>query len=105
MYPATVVRQVQRIKEMMAQDYTIEEIQREFLFVRGDIEELERTMTKVFNALRDAAKERRSETSGRAIAQDLASAETLARELVAKLSLIEERLMAQARLTKQAASS
>ncbi|WP_437581102.1 MerR family transcriptional regulator [Sorangium sp. So ce887] len=105
MYPATVVRQVQRIKEMMAQDYTIEEIQREFLFVRGDIEELERTMTKVFNALRDAAKERRSETSGRAIALDLASAETLARELVAKLSLIEERLMAQARLTKQAASS
>ncbi|WP_438036755.1 MerR family transcriptional regulator [Sorangium sp. So ce204] len=105
MYPATVVRQVQRIKEMMAQDYTIEEIQREFLFVRGDIEELERTMTKVFNALRDAAKERRSETSGRAIAQDLASAESLARELVAKLALIEERLMAQARLTKQAASS
>lgn len=105
MYPATVVRQVQRIKEMMAQDYTIEEIQREFLFVRGDIEELERTMAKVFNALRDAAKERRSETSGRAIAQDLVSAETLARELVAKLSLIEERLMAQARLTKQAASS
>jgi hypothetical protein len=105
MYPATVVRQVQRIKEMMAQDYTIEEIQREFLFVRGDIEELERTMTKVFNALRDAAKERRSETSGRAIAQDLASAESLARELVSKLALIEERLMAQARLTKQAASS
>ncbi|CAN93805.1 hypothetical protein predicted by Glimmer/Critica [Sorangium cellulosum So ce56] len=105
MYPATVVRQVQRIKEMMAQDYTIEEIQREFLFVRGDIEELERTMAKVFNALRDAAKDRRSETSGRAIAQDLASAESLARELVAKLALIEERLMAQARLTKQAASS
>ncbi|KYF53892.1 hypothetical protein BE08_02120 [Sorangium cellulosum] len=105
MYPATVVRQIQRIKEMMAQDYTIEEIQREFLFVRGDIEELERAMAKVFNALRDAAKEKRSETSGRAIAQDLASAETLARELVAKLSLIEERLMAQARLTRQAASS
>ncbi|XXX81967.1 MerR family transcriptional regulator [Sorangium sp. So ce134] len=105
MYPATVVRQIQRIKEMMAQDYTIEEIQREFLFVRGDIEELERTMAKVFSALREAAKERRSETSGRAIAQDLSSAETLARELVAKLSLIEERLMAQARLTKQAASS
>ncbi|WP_437641019.1 MerR family transcriptional regulator [Sorangium sp. So ce854] len=105
MYPATVVRQIQRIKEMMAQDYTIEEIQREFLFVRGDIEELERAMAKVFNALRDAAKEKRSETSGRAISQDLASAETLARELVAKLSLIEERLMAQARLTRQAASS
>jgi DNA-binding transcriptional MerR regulator len=105
MYPASVVRQIQRIKEMMAQDYTIEEIQREFLFVRGDIEELERALTKVFGALRDAAKERRSETSGRAIAQDLASAETLAKDLLAKLSVIEERLMAQARLAKKAASS
>ncbi len=54
LYPASVVRQIQRIKEMMAQDYTIEEIQREFLFVRGEIEELERTISKVFDALRDA---------------------------------------------------
>jgi DNA-binding transcriptional MerR regulator len=105
MYPATVVRQIQRIKDMMAQDYTIEEIQREFLFVRGDIEELERTLTRVFGALKDAAKERRSETSGRAIALDLSSAETLARDLVAKLSMIEERLMAQARLGRRVASS
>jgi hypothetical protein len=36
---------------------------------------------------------------------DLASAEALAKELVAKLSVIEERLMAQARLAKQVASS
>jgi hypothetical protein len=100
-----VIRQIQRIKDMMAHDYTIEEIQREFLFVRGDIEELERTLTKVFGALRDAAKERRSETSGRAIALDLASAETLARDLVAKLSMIEERLMAQARLSRRVAAS
>jgi hypothetical protein len=105
MYPAGVVRQIQRIKEMMAQDYTIEEIQREFLFVRGDIEELERTLYKIFDTLKDAAKERRSDTSGRAISNDLTAAESLAKELVAKLSMIEERLMAQARLSKQAASS
>ncbi|EYF07803.1 MerR family transcriptional regulator [Chondromyces apiculatus] len=111
MYPVTVVRQIQRIKDMMAQDYTIEEIQREFLFVRGEIEELERTMAKVFDALKEAAKERRSETSGRAIAQDLSTAEGLAKELLAKLTMLEERLMAQARLSrglmssKQAASS
>lgn len=104
MYPASVVRQIQRIKEMMAQDYTIEEIQREFLFVRGDIEELERTLSKIFDSLKDAAKERRSETSGRAISNDLTTAESLAKELVAKLAMIEERLMAQARLSKQAAS-
>jgi DNA-binding transcriptional MerR regulator len=105
MYPATVVRQIQRIKEMMAQDYTIEEIQKEFLFVRGDIEELERTLGRIFDALKEAAQKRRSETSGRAITSDLASAETLARELLAKLSMIEERLMTQARLSKRMAAS
>ena len=104
MYPATVVRQIQRIKEMMAQDYTIEEIQREFLFVRGDIEELERTLVKIFSTLRAASHERKSETSGRAIAQDLAGAEGLARELCAKLAMIEQRLTAQARLARRNAS-
>lgn len=103
MYPAGVVRQILRIKEMMADDYTIEEIQREFLFVRGDIEDLERKLDKVFDTLRDAAKERaRSETTGRAVAQDLAGAETLARDLLTKLVAIEERLMAQARLARRA---
>jgi hypothetical protein len=103
MYPATVVRHIQRIKEMMADDYTIEEIQRQFLFVRGDIEDLERTLAKVFDTLREAAKEKRSETSGRAIAQDLANAEALARDLLAKLAIIEQRLMTQAQLSRRAA--
>ena len=73
--------------------------------MRGEIEELERTLAKVFGALKEAAKDPRSETSGRAISLDLTSAESLARELVAKLSMIEERLMAQARLSRRAASS
>lgn len=103
MYPASVVRQIQHIKEMMADDYTIEEIQKEFLFVRGDIEDLERTLGKVFEALRVAAKEKRSETSGRAIANDLAAAEVLAHDLLAKLAMIEERLMTQAELSRRAA--
>jgi DNA-binding transcriptional MerR regulator len=104
MYPATVIRQIQHIREMMAQNFTIEEIQREFLFVRGDIEDLERSIAKVFDALREAAKEQRSETSGRAIVNDLAAAEGLAGDLLAKLTMIEERLMAQAQLQKRAAS-
>src|SRR6185436_7174645 len=56
MYPAAVLRQIQRIRDMIDQDFTIEEIQREFLFVRGDIEDLERSIAKVFEALREAAK-------------------------------------------------
>jgi hypothetical protein len=101
LYPATVVRQIQRIKEMMADDYTIEEIQREFLFVRGDIEDLERSLAKVFAALKGAARDGRSETTGRATLHDLASAESLARDLLAKLAMIEERLMTQHRLSKE----
>jgi hypothetical protein len=104
MYPVRVIRQIQRIKEMMAQDYTIEEIQREFLFVRGDIEELENTLAKIFDLLREAAKQGKSETSGRAITQEVAGAESLARDLLAKLMMIEQRLTAQARLSKRAAS-
>jgi DNA-binding transcriptional MerR regulator len=101
MYPAAVIRQIQRVRDMMAQDFTIEEIQREFLFVRGDIEDLERSLAKVFEALREASRERRSETTGRAIAHDLATAEDLAGELLAKLIMIEERLMAQAQLKRR----
>src|SRR5665811_2376493 len=40
LYPATIVRRIQHLKSMLAH-YTIQEIQREFLFVRGDIEELQ----------------------------------------------------------------
>jgi hypothetical protein len=105
LYPATVLRKILRIKEMMSQSYTIEEIQKEFLFVRGDIEELERILGKIFETLKDAAKTPKSETSGRAISQDLASAEVLARDLLAKFEMIEERLMAQARIAKTAVAS
>ena len=102
LYPATVVRKILRIKEMMSNDYTIEEIQKEFLFVRGDIEELERILGKIFDTLKEASKERRNELSGRAISNDLASAEGLARDLMSKLEVIEERLMAQARIARTA---
>lgn len=105
MYPASVVRQIQRIKEMMAQDYTIEEIQKEFLFVRGDIEALERTLDKIFDTLKQASRARKSETSGRAIAHDVASAQEIAKELLVKLSVIEDKLMTQARLSKRATAS
>lgn len=100
MYPATVVRQILRIKEMMADDLTIEEIQRGFLFVRSDIEDLERSIAKVFDGIREAARDHKSETTGRAIANELAAAESLAKDLVSKLSGIEARLMAASRLAK-----
>jgi len=103
LYPAKVVRQISIIKEMMASDFTIEEIQREFLFVRGDIEELERTLGKIFDTLKDALRERRGEPAARAVLGDVVVAETLATDLVARLERIEERLTTQAKLSKRAA--
>ncbi len=56
MYFAAVVRQILRIKEMMVDDLTIEQIQREILFVRGDIEELTRVFGRIFDSLVEATK-------------------------------------------------
>ena len=102
MYPAPVIRQILRIKEMMADDLTIEQIQREFLFVRGDIEELERLVARIFDNLGRATKER-AQSGGRPLTNDLAGARTLARELVHKLEAIEARLTARADLARTAA--
>ena len=99
-YPASVVRQIVRIREMMADDFTIEQIQKEFLFVRGDIEELSRTLEKVFAAIETTAKERASEASGHAALGELMEAKRLAEDLVDKLTAIEARLVARARLSR-----
>ena len=102
-YPATVIRQILRIKEMMADSLTIEQIQREFLFVRGDIEELERVLGRIFDNLEQTAGERtRAGTAHRSVSQDLAGARHLARELISKLETIEARLKARAELSRPA---
>jgi len=100
MYPATVVRRIQHLKQLLAH-YTIEEIQKEFLFVRGDIEELSEALERVFSALAThqffgAAKPLGD--ADRAVLRELTEAKTLAAELMAKLSSVETRLSMRARL-------
>jgi hypothetical protein len=103
MYPAVVVRQILRIKEMMAEDLTIEQIQREILFVRGDIEELTRVLGRIFDTLADATKSHaRAGVTGRAMTQELAGARSLAKELVQKLEAIEARITARAEQSRSA---
>ena len=112
LYPATVVRQVQRLKTMM-ETHTIEEIQRDFFFIRGDVETLETSLEKIFAALA-AASRARSKGEGlrandpaerhrkEAIQRDLAETRALAAELVAKVIGLETRMSMQARLQKEA---
>src|SRR5688500_10925486 len=59
-YPVSVVRQILRIKQMMAESYTIDQIQKEFLFMRSDIEQLEKLLDGIFKNLGGAIKQRRS---------------------------------------------
>lgn len=98
-YPVRVVRQILRIKELMEKDLTIEDIQKQILFVRGDIEELETTLDKVFTALdRNVEQRAGSEASGglsglRTVKVDIGRARELADDLLARLEKIEERLI------------
>jgi hypothetical protein len=99
LYPATVVRRIQHLKSLLAH-HTIEEIQREFLFVRGDIEELSQSLERVFGALAAAVKPHVDvqEAAARTVLKELGEAKALAAELMAKLSSVETRLSMRARL-------
>lgn len=95
MYPVRVIRQVLRIKELMEKNLTIEEIQRQFLFVRGDIEALEQTLGSIFTSLESVVSERESQvTTMRSVGADLAKAQALANDLMQRLEKIESRLIA-----------
>jgi DNA-binding transcriptional MerR regulator len=115
MYPVHTIRQLLRIKEMMAESYTIQEIRRDFLFVRTDIEQLEQTLGCIFKALTRALEQRGREQSRRGdgrrgessegqgsslVSRELGEVQKQGRQLVARLSSIETRLMRPARLSR-----
>ncbi len=104
LYPAGVARQILRIKAMMAQSYTIEQIQREFLFMQSDLQLLERTLASVFSKLAGILKERRAERTTSLLARQVNEARTMSQDLLARLAAIEARLTAQARIERAAAS-
>ncbi len=102
MYPVTIVRRIQRLRVLMVQ-FTIEEIQQQFLFVRGDIEELERALERVFSQFGGAGKAgRATDGSAKFVTKELSEARMLAAELVGRLTNIESRLTMQARLQREA---
>jgi len=99
MYPVRAIRQLVRIKEMMAENYTIEEIRRDFLFVRTDIEQLEQTLACIFQALLSAARGRRRDATD-PVAREVTRAKQQGQELVTHLSSIESLLIRRSRLSE-----
>lgn len=92
-YPVGVVRQILRIKQMMAEDYTIEQIQREFLFMRSELQTLEQTLEALFEKLSRVVREKeRAEATAKAVARDVREARKLGQDLLARLGAIESRL-------------
>jgi hypothetical protein len=101
LYPATAVRQIDHIRRLMAQGFTIEEIQREFLFVRGDIDALGRQLDRVYTAIEDAL-DGRDELGGAdpLAMRALEEARETGATLLSQLEAIERRLTMRARMAR-----
>ena len=104
MYPVSVIRQILRIKQMMAESYTIEQIQKEFLFIRSEVEQLEQLLDLIFKKLDDVLLERRREHSTKSVVREVSDARHLSRDLMARLAAIETKLTSRARMETVAAS-
>ena len=101
LYPATAIRQIDHIRRLMAQGFTIEEIQKEFLFVRGDIDALGRQLERVYAAIEEALGERTRQGTGDEMAERaLDDAREVGADLLRKLEAIERRLTMRARMER-----
>ena len=103
LYPATAVRQIDHIRRLMQQGFTMQEIQKEFLFVRGDIDALSRQLKRVYQAIEDAVHEQHAAGADDAgVGDALHEVRELGKELVHKLEAIERRLTMRARMARAA---
>jgi DNA-binding transcriptional MerR regulator len=99
-YPVNVIREILRIKRMMAESYTIEQIQREFLFMRSDLQQLEQTLESVFKKLDQVLRDRKREATAQSVAKEVRDARALSKDLMARLGHIEHRLTSPARIQR-----
>jgi hypothetical protein len=97
LYPATVVRRIDAIRRLMGQGYTIEQIQREFLFVRGELEELARTLDRLYAGLERALEARGGDELTE---RKLREAREAGADLMQRLDEIEQRMSMRARMQR-----
>jgi len=97
LYPASTVRQVQLIRRLMAQGFTIEEIQSRSLFVGSDIDSLSKELDRLMTQL-----ERAHGAADSLMRREVDEARRLASSLVEKLRDVERRLTVQARMERAA---
>jgi DNA-binding transcriptional MerR regulator len=97
LYPANVIRRVNLVKGMMAEDLTIEQIQASFVRFKDEIDAIEKGLRELMTSFERHAKgpaleaERRRE-----LEREISEAKKAAGDLVRRISGLEERLSARA---------
>ena len=103
LYPATVIRQIELIRRLMAQGHTIQEIQRDFLFLGSEIDGVARQLKQLLDRVEQAAAERGDgESADEVVSRAIAEARTLSEDLVDRLRAIERRLAMRRRMARAA---
>jgi hypothetical protein len=94
LYPSTVVRRVNAIKQMMAESYTIEEIQRSFLRFKDEIEAVERGLKELFVGFERELRAPEFDPGRRKqLNRELADARRVAEELVGRIEGLERQIV------------
>jgi hypothetical protein len=101
LYPSLVIRRVNTVKGMMAEDRTIEEIQRSFARFKDDIDSVQKELRELIASFEREAKTPRAgdspgddDGSRRAIENEIIEAKKAAGELVRRISSLERRISA-----------
>jgi DNA-binding transcriptional MerR regulator len=96
LYPTRVMRRLLFIKQMMAENVTIEQIQKEFLLLGADIEEigdaLSRLLSRIHSVIRTADSGERVWSAQTLVERDIADAERMSSTLIARLERIDSQL-------------
>src|SRR5262252_9520953 len=95
LYPSHVIRRVNQVKGMMAEDRTIEEIQRSFARFKDDIESVESQVRELLSGFEREAKGPAVGADGRRdLERDISEAKRAAGELVRRIASLERKISA-----------
>lgn len=95
LYPSHVVRRVNAVKGMMAEDRTIEEIQRSFARFKDDIESVSKDLRELISSFEREAKAPTVDVDGRRdLEREITEAKRAAGELVRRISTLERHISA-----------
>jgi DNA-binding transcriptional MerR regulator len=101
-YPADVVRQLDAVRLLIAQGFTIQHIQREFISLRGDIEALSRQLSQVLSTFDQAIAKRTKGVPDEFLGRAMSDVREIAGSLVERLRAVEQRLAMRARMARAA---